>query len=93
MGKYSGEDARWRRAANGRLWMWILKRGGLHRDRERWDSHLSVGENRRMFRYFDRAKGEGWYFDRLAQEIAYCFPEYGIEDGDGLWAWLQRSQA
>ncbi len=83
----------YQRSLDGRLWMWILNYGGLHRDRERWDSRLTVGENRRMFRFLDRAGDQGHHLDRLGKEIACVFPEYGIENSDDLWSWLQRSQA
>jgi hypothetical protein len=74
-----------------RLWVWILHYGGLHRDSERWDSRLTMRENRRNFRWLDRANGQGHYLDRLAREIEYEFPEFGIHDGNDLWAWLQGS--
>ena len=89
MDKYSRE---FEREWDARLWMWILKYGGLHRDRERWDSRLSVNENRRNFRYLDRANGQGFYLDRLAREIEVEFPEYGISDSESLWSWLQNSR-
>lgn len=75
------------------LWTWIRDYGGLHRDRERWDSHLTARENRRMFRFLDRANGKGIYLDRLGQEIGCMFPEYQIENGDDLWGWLQRTRS
>lgn len=74
------------------LWCFIRESGGLHRDRERWDSHMSVQENRRQFRFLDRADGKGIYLDRMAQELEDMFPEYDIHDGNDLWAWLQSSR-
>lgn len=74
------------------LWCYIKEIGGLHRDRERWDSHLSATENRRNFRFLDRADGRGTPLDELATELGGMFPEYGIRDGEGLWGWLQRSR-
>lgn len=78
------------RSTNGKLWMFILRYGGLERDRDYWDSKLTINENRRRFRYLDRREG-GNPFDTLAQEIGVMWPEYGIQDADGLWSWLQRS--
>ena len=73
------------------LYMWIWKVGGIHRDRERWDSRLSYAENTHNFRRLDRARGPGRRLDDLASEIEECFPWYGIHDGDSLWAWLQAT--
>ena len=85
------ETRRLRKEHDSRLWLWILHYGGLHRAHERWDSRLSLDENRRRFRWLDRADDEGHYLDRLAREIEQEFPEYQIHDGDDLWSWLQTS--
>ena len=74
------------------LWCYIKEGGGLHRDRERWDSHLTANQNRRQFRYLDRADGRGRYLDDLAIELHEMFPEYGIQDGGDLWGWLGTSR-
>ncbi len=74
------------------LWCEIKSWGGLHRDRERWSAYLSPAENRRNFRSLDRADGRGQHLDDLGTEIGGMFPEYGIHNGDDLWAWLQRSR-
>lgn len=74
------------------LWCEIKAWGGLHRDRERWSTYLSPAENRRNFRFLDRADGRGIPLDELGTEIGTMFPEYGIHSGDDLWNWLQRSR-
>ena len=74
--------------STGSLWMWILQYGGIKRSRDHWDSHLSINENRRRYRFLDRASGNGIALDCLAQEIGDMFPQYGIFDGADLWDWL-----
>lgn len=74
------------------LWTWIREHGGLYRDRERWDSHLSPEQNRRLFRFLDRADGRGHHLDELASEIGSMFPGYGIYESSDLWNWLQTSR-
>jgi hypothetical protein len=71
--------------------MWILANGGLHRSRSYWDSSLRPQENRRKFRYLDRAHDEGNDIESLAEEIGYSFPWYRIENGDDLWDWLEET--
>jgi len=73
------------------LWMWILDRGGIRRSKCYWDSHVSIDENRRAYRFLDRVWGKGTGVDVLAEEIAQEFPYAGIATGDDLWAWLEET--
>jgi len=74
------------------LWRHILMvAGGIRRDPTDWDPHCTVAENRRRYRYLDRANGQGRGIDCLAQEIDLAWPWYGIHDGADLWAWLEAT--
>lgn len=76
------------------LWRHILGIGGIKRSRTYWDSRASVEENRRCYRFLDRAWdcAGGWHIDELGVVIGEAFPWFGIETGEDLWEWLQVSQ-
>lgn len=76
------------------LWRYIkYAAGGIGRSRDYWSDRLSTLENRRAFRYLDRAgEGQGRHIDELAQEIGMVWPWYGINDGHDLFDWMQRTR-
>ena len=66
--------------------------GGIKRDHDYWDSHLTWLENSRLYARLDRRWGSphGVGIDVLADRIADEFPWFGIHDSEELWTWLNR---
>lgn len=75
------------------LWCFIhFIHGGIRRDEVHWDRRLTVRENRREWAFLDRSGEKGTALDSLAAAIGEAFPWFGIQDSDGLWAWLTNYQ-